>query len=156
MEEDIPQVAANVNSVAEERIYIANEGIEDIERFKNAVFEQIKWGNWIFMVAEVDRKIVGHFNLQIGYPAKRKHTAYIGTILTKEYRNLGIGTEMMKIIMEMAKEKEVEKVFLSVFSINTGAINYYKKCGFEIEGVLKKQFKIDEKYVDEVYMAKWL
>jgi len=108
------------------------------------------------MVAEVDNKIVGDFYLQIGYPTKRKHTAYIATILTKEYRRLGIGSEMMKIASEKAKEKGIKKLCLSVFSSNTNAINFYKEFGFVTEGVLKKQFIIDEKYVDEVYMAKWL
>ena len=155
-ESDIPQVVECINSIAKERIYIANEGIEDTERFKKVLFEQINRGNWIFKVAEVDKKIAGDFNLQIGYPAKRKHTAYIATILMKEYRNLGIGSAMMKLATEKARERGVEKLGLSVFSINTNALNFYKHCGFEIEGILKKQFIINNEYVDEVYMAKWL
>ncbi len=155
-ENDIPQVAAVINSVAEERLYIANEGIKDIKLFKKHLWEQIQSGYWIFMVAELDGKIVGDFNLQIGSPSNRKHTAYIASLLIKEYRNLGIGSAMIQIATEKAKENNMEKLCLSVFSSNIGAINFYKKCGFEMEGVLKKQFKIDGKYVDEVYMAKWL
>ena len=40
--------------------------------------------------------------------------------------------------------------------MNKAAINMYRKFGFEIEGICKRQFKIDEKYVDEIIMGKFL
>lgn len=154
-EDDVLQVVKCINSVAEEKDLIANEGIKDTDWFKKQIVEQVQSGNWIFMVAEVGT-IIGHFNLQRGYLTKSKHIAYIAMLLLKGYRNLGIGTAMMKIAMENAREKGIEKLYLSVFSSNTSAINFYKKCGFETEGILKKQFIIDGRYLDEVYMAKWL
>ncbi|HEU12758.1 MAG TPA: GNAT family N-acetyltransferase, partial [Euryarchaeota archaeon] len=45
---------------------------------------------------------------------------------------------------------------LEVFSTNVNAIELYKKLGFEIEGIRKKQFKIEGNYVDDVLMAKFL
>ncbi len=155
-DDDLLQVVKCINSVADEKDLIANEGIKDIDRFGKQTVEQVRSGNWIFMVVEMDGAIIGHSNLQIGYLTKNKHTAYIATLLLKGFRNLGIGTAIMKIVAEAAKEVDIEKLYLSVFSSNTRAINFYKKCGFEIEGVLKKQFLIDGKYVDEIYMAKWL
>lgn len=53
-------------------------------------------------------------------------------------------------------ENGYEKISLSVFSTNKRAINLYKKFGFEIEGVKKKEIKIDEEYVDEILMALFL
>jgi len=156
MEDDQPQVIACIDSVAGERVFIASEGITDPARFRRHFWEPVLAGNYVSLVAEVDGKVVGDSTLQIGTPSKRKHTAYIGTLLIKGFRGLGIGTAMMKNAIAIAREKGVEKLYLSAFSSNTRAIDFYKKCGFEVEAVLKKQFLIDGRYVDEVYMARWL
>jgi hypothetical protein len=51
--------------------------------------------------------------------------------LLKEYRNLGIGTELMKQILLTLKEREYKQVSLSVQKINY-AVSMYKKVGFEV------------------------
>jgi hypothetical protein len=155
-EQDLPRIMACVNSVAGERIYIANEGITDPERFRMHIWDPIEAGNNIALIAEVGPQIVGNLNLQIGVPSKRSHTAYVFRIVLKGFRGMGIGTEMMGLAAEMARERGVERLHLSVFSSNTRAIGFYGRLGFETEGVLKKQFVIDGKYVDEVHMAMWL
>jgi RimJ/RimL family protein N-acetyltransferase len=155
-EEDLPQVIRCINSVARERVYIASEGISDPERYRRLFWEPVLAGNYISLVAVVDGKVVGDSTLQIGTPSKRRHTAYIGTLLVKPFRGLGIGTAMMTTATGIARKKGVEKLYLSAFSSNTRAIGFYRKCGFEVEAVLKKQFLIDGSYVDEVYMARWL
>jgi RimJ/RimL family protein N-acetyltransferase len=50
----------------------------------------------------------------------------------------------------------LEKISLTVFSTNKPAISLYRKLGFEVEGISKKQYKIEGKYVDEVTMGKFL
>jgi len=89
-------------------------------------------------------------------PSKRSHTAYVFTIVLKGFRGMGNGTEMMRRAVHIAREKGVEKLHLSVFSSNTRAIDFYRRLGFETEAVLRKQFIMDGKYVDEVHMARWL
>ncbi|QRG87448.1 GNAT family N-acetyltransferase [Bulleidia sp. zg-1006] len=51
--------------------------------------------------------------------------------LLKEYRNLGIGTELMKQILLTLKERGYKKVSLSVQKINY-AVGMYEKLGFEV------------------------
>ena len=155
-ETDIPQIMACTNSVAQERIYIASEGETDPGRFRRKFWGPVKAGNHICIVAEVSGKVAGYLNLQLGTPSKRRHTAYIGTIIVKELRGMGIGTALMASAVVLAAEKNVKKLFLSAFSINARAIDFYRRNGFEVEAVLKKQFIIDGEYVDEVYMARWL
>ena len=58
-------------------------------------------------------------------------TPSLSISLLKEYRNLGIGTELMKQILLTLKEKKYKQVSLSVQKINY-AVNMYKKVGFEI------------------------
>lgn len=49
----------------------------------------------------------------------------------KEYRKLGIGTEMMKKMIIVLTEKGYKKVSLSVQK-NNYAVKLYKKLGFKI------------------------
>lgn len=58
-------------------------------------------------------------------------TPYLSISLLKEYRNLGIGTELMKQILLTLKEREYKQVSLSVQKINY-AVSMYKKVGFEV------------------------
>ena len=58
-------------------------------------------------------------------------TPSLSISLLKEYRNLGIGTELMKQILLTLKEREYKQVSLSVQKINY-AVNMYEKIGFEV------------------------
>ena len=58
-------------------------------------------------------------------------TLSLSISLLKEYRNLGIGTELMKQILLTLKEREYKQVSLSVQKINY-AVSMYKKVGFEV------------------------
>ena len=58
-------------------------------------------------------------------------TPSLSISLLKEYRNLGIGTELMKQILLTLKEREYKHVSLSVQKINY-AVSMYKKVGFEV------------------------
>ena len=58
-------------------------------------------------------------------------TPSLSISLLKEYRHLGIGTELMKQILLTLKEREYKQVSLSVQKINY-AVSMYKKVGFEV------------------------
>ena len=58
-------------------------------------------------------------------------TPSLSISLLKEYRNLGIGTELMKQILLTLKEREYKQVSLSVQKRNY-AVSMYKKVGFEV------------------------
>ena len=84
-------------------------------------------------VAEVDGKVVGAVWTRIinDYGHVDDTTPSLSISLLKEYRNLGIGTELMKQILLTLKEREYKQVSLSVQKINY-AVSMYKKVGFEV------------------------
>ena len=84
-------------------------------------------------VAEVDGRVVGAVWTRIinDYGHVDDTTPSLSISLLKEYRNLGIGTELMKQILLTLKEREYKQVSLSVQKINY-AVNMYKKIGFEV------------------------
>ena len=58
-------------------------------------------------------------------------TPSIAIALLKDYRNYGIGTELMKRIILVLKEQGYKQVSLSVQKMNY-AVQMYKQVGFEI------------------------
>lgn len=87
----------------------------------------------ICFVAEVDKKIVGavwvrnmddYGHVEDGVPS-------FAISLYREYRGLGIGTMLMKRMLEELKERGYQKTSLAVQKANY-AVKMYKNVGFEI------------------------
>lgn len=153
-ENDAKAIRNIVNSVASEKWYIGPESSrEDWDK----TIREIKDRKGRVIVAEVDGKTVGMAYLVGGKFEKDRHVAFLGITILKESRRMGIGTAMMEQLVKWAKSQgELEKISLRVFSSNAPAINLYRKFGFEVEGISKRQYKIEGQYVDETIMAKFL
>lgn len=63
---------------------------------------------------------------------QRKHGWYETQIIIGEakQRNKGFGTFAIKLLLDFAHEKHIDKIFLLVRPDNHRAIYAYKKCGF--------------------------
>ena len=85
------------------------------------------------LVAEVDGKIIGAVWTRImnDYGHIDDDTPSFAISLYKEYRGLGIGTEMMKQMIAILKKKGYKKASLAVQQANY-AIKMYQQVGFEI------------------------
>lgn len=91
-----------------------------------------KADDWCF-VAEVKEKIVGAVWVRImnDYGHIDAETPSFAIALYEEYRNLGIGTALMKAMLQFLKEKGYKQTSLSVQKANY-AVNMYRKTGFEV------------------------
>lgn len=87
----------------------------------------------IGLVAEVEGKIIGAVWARImnDYGHIDNETPSLAISLYKEFRNLGIGTAMMKKMLCMLKENGYKQTSLAVQKKNY-AVEMYKKVGFEI------------------------
>jgi RimJ/RimL family protein N-acetyltransferase len=47
----------------------------------------------------------------------------------------------------------LRRIELTVHTSNQRAIDVYKRCGFQVEGVRQSSLLVDGKYVDEYLMA---
>lgn len=66
-----------------------------------------------------------------GYGHIDDETPSLAISLYEEYRNLGIGTVLMRNMLQFLKDKGYKCVSLSVQKANY-AVNMYRKVGFEI------------------------
>ncbi len=81
------------------------------------------------IVAEHDGNIVGH--LAIVEDESNKGVVDLAIYLARNYQNQGIGTEMVKAIVEYCRKSGYKKITLVTDRLNWRAIKVYKKCGFQ-------------------------
>ncbi len=92
-----------------------------------------KYESDICYVAEIKSKIIGAVWVRImnDYGHIDDKTPSFAISLYKEYRNNGIGTALMKTMLDVLKEKHYKQASLSVQKDNY-AVKMYKNIGFEI------------------------
>ncbi len=55
--------------------------------------------------------------------------------------------------VRQARGRGARKLSLRVLGFNVRARQLYESCGFRVEGVLRAEFYLDGRYVDDVLMA---
>ena len=104
-------------------------------------------------------KLIGFVKFRRDLRSKARHKSMIHAMYTDlKYRNHGIGK---KLIQDLLKRVRImvglEQIHLWVLHSDTSASDFYKKCGFESQGMLvKKDLKIEDIYVDAEYMVMYL
>ena len=84
------------------------------------------------------------------------HRREIAISVRKDYWGKGIGTGIMKVLMDFARKSGAEVLELEVRSDNEAAISLYKKFGFEKIGTHEKFFKINGEFFAADYMNLYL
>ncbi|WML26205.1 GNAT family N-acetyltransferase [Neobacillus sp. OS1-33] len=110
----------------------------------------------LFLVAETYGKIIGYTRC-VGNDLKRfLHKAEFGLGVLKDFWGYGIGKNLMKETISWADVNGIKKIVLYVLETNERGIELYKRLGFEIEGLLKKdRILSDGKYYNTYMMARY-
>jgi ribosomal protein S18 acetylase RimI-like enzyme len=87
-----------------------------------------------FYFAQLDKKIIGYLKVNVGQSQteiKDKNALEIERIyVLKEFHGKKVGQILYEKAIELAKEKNVEYVWLGVWEQNPRAIRFYEKNGF--------------------------
>jgi ribosomal protein S18 acetylase RimI-like enzyme len=128
----------------------------DESGFKQIIKNDTESINNLFLVAEVNEKIVG-FSRCAGNKLKRTaHKIEFGVCVLEEYWGYGIGKNVLKESIHWADSNEIKKITLNVLETNDKAIKLYKKYGFEVEGILKKdKILSDGNYYNTLLMGRF-
>lgn len=141
-----------VDQVAKERKYLAFLIGPPIEMSKAFVKENLE-GNWPHVVAIVDNKVVGWCDISSIHRHVAEHVGSLGIGVLDSFRGMGIGKALMLKALELAKDKGLTRIELTVRENNTRAIELYKKLGFVTEGLHQNAIRIDGKYENYISMA---
>ncbi len=95
----------------------------------------------ICFLAEADGKVVGAVWVRVmeDYGHLEEGVPSFAISLYKEYRGLGIGTELMERMLQELSIRGYEKASLAVQKANY-AVRMYRKVGFEIVGENEEEY----------------
>lgn len=104
-------------------------------------------------------RIIGMAGFSSKYHQKKqRHKGYIwGMYVSESYRRDGVASSLLHSLLISAKEDTgCEQVLLSVSSKNIPAYHLYKKLNFFEYGTEYRALKLEDEYVDEILMMKYL
>ncbi|MCL6663947.1 GNAT family N-acetyltransferase [Paenibacillus amylolyticus] len=132
------------------------EAYIDAAGFRRIIHSDTEKSRNLFLVAVVAGEIVGYSRCE-GRELKRFcHKVEFGVCVTRQFWGHGIGKNLLEKSIEWADQTGVEKMMLNVLASNDKAIELYQKCGFGIEGVLKKDRRhADGQYHDTIVMGRF-
>jgi RimJ/RimL family protein N-acetyltransferase len=101
-----------------------------------------------------DGEMVGLMNCWGGSRRATKHETTLGITVKAGFRGQGIGTRMMRQAIEWARASGVvQRVQLEVVAENVEARKLYERLGFVEEGLRKRAFWKQERWMDSVVMG---
>ncbi|WP_100065546.1 GNAT family N-acetyltransferase [Miniphocaeibacter massiliensis] len=136
-------------------LFEPKERPKNLELIKNNILKVKNNVNFI-LLATINEKIVSYISLNRDMLNKIKHIGYIVIGVLKDYRGLGIGSNLFNELELWARNNKITKLELTVICENTIAKNLYDSKGFIVEGVKKNSVFMNNKYYDEYYMGKVL
>lgn len=118
-----------------------------------AVFKDKKDHNCPFIVAEKNNAIVGFgtygpFRFKEAYKFTVEHSVYVH----KDYTGNGIGSTLLKELIEMARLQKMHAMIGVIDSENTGSISFHERLGFKRAGQLKETGYKFNRWLDSVFV----
>lgn len=156
--EDLDDLVHLINSLVDERadILLGEPVTRDTETdWLSRRLAAVEKGTTIQIVAEVKNQVIATAELSIksGF---QSHVGELGIIMLKDYRNIGIGTEMLKQLIIQAQERSLKILTMGVFSTNSRAKHVYEKLGFRECGRIPSEIYKNGQYIDHIIMVKIL
>ena len=112
----------------------------------------------VHLVAELDRAVVGYVRLKPPTPLpENAHVIHVsGLAVHPAARRRGVAAALLTASEQFARTQGASKLSLRVLSTNQSAIRLYERFGFQREGMLRGEFLINGRFVDDIMMAKQL
>ena len=105
----------------------------------------------INFVIDINGEVVGG----IGLNKIEGHKAEIGYWLAEKYWGQGIMTQAVKLVTGFGfKKLKLKRIYARAFSFNKASKRVLEKAGYKLEGILRKNTKKDNKFIDDYLFAK--
>jgi RimJ/RimL family protein N-acetyltransferase len=154
---DANKISEYVNTISSESDFLTfgqGEFIKRVEEEEKHLENTLKQNNAIHIIAEIDNKIVGSLNFSAGSRPRIVHTGEFSVSVLNEYWKNGIGTELVKYLIEWSiQSRIIRKINLIVRDDNFSAIHIYKRLGFTQEGVISRNLQINGRFYDALSMG---
>jgi RimJ/RimL family protein N-acetyltransferase len=143
-------------AIVDEGHFVRSETVSHPRRFYRARFRHPQNDQEAQIMATSGERVVGHVYIQRERHPVTRHVATLGIAVSSHLRGKGIGSALLVEAIDWAKGVGVEKIVLSVYPNNIGAIALYRRFGFVEEGRLARHSRKSYGYEDEILMAAWI
>ncbi|HEX9059873.1 MAG TPA: arsinothricin resistance N-acetyltransferase ArsN1 family A [Clostridia bacterium] len=156
VESDIPSITTIYNQGIEDRIAtleIESKTIEERKKWLTQREERFK----VLVIHDEKDTVYGWASLNVfNGRCCYSGVADLSIYIERSMRGKGLGKQLMKALIETAKNNGFHKLVLSTFSFNHQGIKLYTSVGFRIVGTYEKHGILDGNWVDVTIMEKLL
>jgi RimJ/RimL family protein N-acetyltransferase len=105
--------------------------------------DELDYNQVIPLVAVVNDEIVGDATLHLGRGPYR-HRAEVRIFLSKPYRQRGLGTAMLKALLDIAKRLELHLLSVEIIANRISIIRAFRGLGFQLYATLPDYFMMPD------------
>lgn len=154
-ESDLPDLLTYANHLIDEDTFILLSGDHLTQKHEKKYVDDaiaaMKKKKKIHCIARIDGTLIASFEVRI-LPLRTSHVGEIGISVVPAYRDSGIGTKCMEILISEAKKAGLRLLTLTCFAMNERAIHVYESFGFKKAGCIPGLFFYKGGYEDELIM----
>ncbi len=150
--EDLDDVLSFANNLVKEEAPLALSEVQtraQEAKWMAESFEQIETGRKIKIVALVNGRYAGNCEIRV-HDKRESHVGDIGIAIAHEFRDEGIGAELLSTLIEEGEKAGLRLLILHCFETNDRALHLYEKLGFVRAGLIPGMYAYKGAYVGEV------
>ncbi len=108
----------------------------------------------VAMAGLIGGDIVASLTFNTGFKSRTQHVGEVGMTVRRTLWGQSVGTAIAGTFLDWARrEPSVTKVNLRVRTDNQRALALYQRLGFEVEGTLRRDIRVDGQYFDHYAMG---
>ncbi|MEK9143616.1 MAG: GNAT family N-acetyltransferase [Patescibacteria group bacterium] len=150
--EDLDAVTEYVNTLIEEDTFLMlpeKQTHTSEASWMAKTFDDIENNKKIHIVAEVNGQYAGNCEIRI-HERHQAHVGDIGISIATQYREEGIGYQLLSMLIEEGKKAGLKLLILHCFENNDRALHLYEKLGFTRSGLVPGVYAYKGSFIGEV------
>jgi len=113
--------------------------------------DNLNYSRVLPLLAVINNKIVGNATLHRKQGPYR-HIGEIRIFLAKDFRGRGLGTEMLKTLIDMARKEGLHQLRAEVFASTPKVIRAFESLGFERGCALEDYFMLPNNKTEDIVL----
>ncbi len=154
--EDLDDLVEFINALVDEKaMIIVNKRVtrNGEANYLSGVLTEVETGKAVYVFAEIGGRVVASSSIKFN-SGHEAHTSTLGIAISKGYRGIGLGTLLMKELINQAKRFGKKLIILEAFEKNPCARRLYDKVGFREVGRVPKKLFHRGKYQAAIVMSR--
>lgn len=151
--DDFEGLIDTIRSVSASSDYVVAESIAEQLLYDDAVLRHNTVESRVFFLATVADDVVGWCHLDLPQVDKLRETAHLTVGVDPDYRDHGIGGQLIERGTDWARANGYRKLYNTVPATAESALSFLEAHGWHTEGIRRNHYTVDGEEVDEVMMG---